>query len=48
MADFNSRSQAFNAGQLPAKTNDWMEAVQDRSLPLGANDQLRSIGSGLA
>ena len=48
MADFNSRSQAFNAGQLPAKTNDWMEAVQNRSLPLGANDQLRSIASGLA
>ena len=48
MAGFNSRSQAFNAGQLPAKTNDWMEAVQDRSLPRGANDQLRSIASGLA
>ena len=48
MARFNSRSQASNAGQLPANTNDWMEAVQNRSLPLGANDQLRSIGSGLA
>ena len=48
MADFNSRSQASNAGQLPAKTNDWLKAVQDGSLPLGANDQLRSMGSGFA
>ena len=48
MANFNSRSQASNAGQLPAKTNDWLKAVQNGSLPLGANDQLRSIGSGLA
>jgi len=48
MAGFNSRSQAFNAGQLPAKTNDWMEAVQNRGLPDGANDLLKSIGSGLA
>ena len=46
MANFNSKSQASNAGQLPAKTNDWLKAVQDGSLPLGANDQLRSIGSG--
>ena len=47
-AKFNSRSQGFNAGQLPSGVTDWMGAVQDRSLPLGANDQLRSIGSGLA
>ena len=48
MANFNSKSQASNAGQLPAKTNDWMEAVQNRGLPDGANDLLKSIGSGLA
>ena len=47
MAKFNSRSQGFNAGQLPANVGDWMGAVQNRSLPLGANDQLRSIASGL-
>ena len=47
MARFNSRSQASNAGQLPAKTDDWMKAVQNRSLPLGANDLLK-IGSGIA
>ena len=48
MAKFNSRSQGFNAGQLPNRVNDFTGAVQNRSLPLGANDQLRSIGSGLA
>ena len=48
IAKFNSKSQAFNAGQLPAKVGDWMGAVQNRSLPLGANDQLRSIASGFA
>ena len=47
MARFNSRSQASNAGQLPAKTNDWMKAVQNGSLPDGANDLLK-IGSGIA
>tara|TARA_B100001564_G_scaffold225605_1_gene190182 strand:- start:40 stop:831 length:792 start_codon:yes stop_codon:yes gene_type:complete len=48
MAKFNSRSQGFNAGQLPNRVNDFTRAVQNSSLPLGANDQLRSIGSGLA
>ena len=48
MAGFNSRSQAFNAGKLPANVGDWMGAVQNRSLPTGANDLLKSIRSGLA
>ena len=48
IAKFNSKSQAFNAGQLPAKTNDWLKTLQNNSLPLGANDQLRSIASGFA
>ena len=48
IAKFNSKSQAFNAGQLPAKTNDWLKTLQNNALPLGANDQLRSIASGFA
>ena len=48
LANFNSRNQGFNAGQLPARVNDFTEAVQNNGLPLGANDQLRSIASGLA
>ena len=48
IAKFNSKSQAFNAGQLPAKSNDWLKTLQNNSLPLGANDQLRSIASGFA
>ena len=48
MAKFNSRSQAFNAGKLPANVGDWMGAVQNRSLPTGANDLLKSIRSGFA
>ena len=48
MAKFNSRSQGFNAGQLPNRVNDFTGAVQNRSLPRGANDLLRSIPSGLA
>ena len=48
IAKFNSKSQAFNAGQLPAKSNDWLKTLQNNALPLGANDQLRSIASGFA